>query len=261
LNKIRNFYIITAWDGFCQKPLSPVKIGDLMSAKIVVVFNQKGGCGKTMTTMQLAGTWGKKGKRVFVIDMDPQNTAKLWELQAQIDQPFAADVESFAPLRKHFLDKLEPLLDKYDVILIDCPPSAESDVPWTALLSADLAIIPVIPVLDNIWASKIAEELVHKARSERRTQDGELQAAYLLNMNRKGKVFEVCLDALKKDTKLPILKSRIGMRNAYPECQLYGCAVGDFGDSLAAKEVESAALEIGKLLDLSFPKLKGAKHG
>ncbi|MCU6502001.1 AAA family ATPase [Rugamonas sp. A1-17] len=231
-----------------------------MSAKIVVVFNQKGGCAKTMTTMQLAGTWGRMGLRVFVVDMDPQNTAKLWELQASSDQPFSADVESFAPLKKHFVDKLEPLLEKFDVILIDCPPSAESDVPWTALLIADYAIIPVIPVMDNVWASKIAEELVLKARAERSAADGPLQAAYLLSMNRKGKVFDVCLEALKKDIQLPILKSRIGMRNAYPECQLYGCTVGDFAESTASKEVEMAATEIGKQIGLKFTKQKGSKH-
>lgn len=234
-----------------------------MSAKIVVVFNQKGGCAKTMTTMQLGGTWGRMGFNVFIADMDPQNTSKLWELQATHDKPFPAEVVSFAPLKKYFVDKLEPLMEKFDIILIDCPPSAESDVPWTALLIADYAVIPVIPVMDNVWASKIAEELVIKAREDR-IQQGQtipLQASYLLSMNRKGIVFDVCLDALKKDIRLPILKSKIGMRNAYPECQLYGCTVGDFGNSTASKEVEMAATEIGKQLGLKIAKNQVEKHG
>ena len=229
-----------------------------MSAKIVVVFNQKGGCAKTMTTMQLAGTWGAMGFRVFVVDMDPQNTSALWHLQASTDNPFPADVMSFAPLKKHFVDKLEPLMEKYDIVLIDCPPSAESDVPWTALLIADYAIIPVVPVMDNVWASKIAEELVVKAREDRQ-QNGQthpLAASYLLSMTRKGNVFDVCLMALKKGIKLPILTSTIGLRNAYPESQLYGCSVGAFGSSTARKEVQAAAMEIGKQLGLKFSKVK-----
>ena len=211
-----------------------------------------------MTTMQLAGTWGAMGLKVFVADMDPQNTSKLWELQATADAPFPADVVSFAPLKKHFVDKLEPLLDRYDVMLIDCPPSAESDVPWTALLIADYAIIPVNPVMDNVWASKIAEELVIKAREDRvlQGQAAPLQAAYLLSMTRKGNVFDVCLEALKKGIKLPILSGSFGMRNAYPECQLYGCTVGAFGSSTARKEVEAVAVEIGKKLGLKFTKSK-----
>jgi chromosome partitioning protein len=59
-----------------------------MTAKIVTVFNQKGGCAKTMTTMQLAGTLGLQGLKVFVVDMDPQNTAALWFHQAAAETPF-----------------------------------------------------------------------------------------------------------------------------------------------------------------------------
>jgi chromosome partitioning protein len=63
---------------------------DGMTAKIVTIFNQKGGCAKTMTTMQVGGTWGMLGLKVCIIDMDPQNTAKLWSLQATAEAPFPA---------------------------------------------------------------------------------------------------------------------------------------------------------------------------
>ena len=43
-----------------------------MSAKIITVFNQKGGCGKTTLCMQLAGAFAHSGLRTLVIDMDPQ---------------------------------------------------------------------------------------------------------------------------------------------------------------------------------------------
>ena len=71
-----------------------------MPAKIVTVFNQKGGCAKTMSTMQLAGAYGLRGLKVFVIDMDPQNTAALWYHQATLEgrdylKPAAA--EKIAP--------------------------------------------------------------------------------------------------------------------------------------------------------------------
>lgn len=232
-----------------------------MTAKIVAVFNQKGGCAKTMSSMQLAGTFGIRGLKVFVVDMDPQNTAALWGLQATPEQPFPADVMSFAPMRAAFVNKLEALVEKYDVIIIDCPPAIESPVPWTALLVADLAIIPVVPVMDNVWASKQAEELVLKAREDRQVNGvaGELKAAYLLSMYRKGKVFDVCLAALKKGIRLPILNATVGMRNAFPESQLFGCVVGSFGKSTAAGEIDTAATEILKLLELKIPKKQESK--
>ena len=223
-----------------------------MAAKIVTVFNQKGGCAKTMTTMQIAGALGIRGHKVFVIDMDPQNTAALWFHQASADQPFPADVLSMAPLKESFLDKLGPIVAKSDVVLIDCPPALGSRVPWAALVASDLALIPVVPVMDNVWASKQAEELVMEARSVREAKgvSGSLQAAYLLSMVRRGKIFEHCLATLQNDAKIPILKSTVSMRNAFPESQLFGCVVNSFGKSSATTEIDAVADEISALLGL-----------
>jgi len=227
-----------------------------MAAKIVVVFNQKGGCAKTMTSMQVGGTWGMMGKRVLIVDMDPQNTAALWSLQANPNMPFPAEVLSLAPLGSAFMNKVKSLMDNFDAIIIDCPPAIESSVPWTALLIADYAIIPVIPVMDNVWASKQAEELVLRARKDREESglSDPLGAAYLQSVTRKGKIFDVCLETLKNGAKLPILKSKVGMRNAYPESQLYGCPVGAFGASVATTEINTVALELAKEIGL---KVKG----
>ena len=75
-----------------------------MTAKIITVFNQKGGCGKTMTTMQLSGFYGSRGLKVFVIDMDLQGTSSLWALQAESEVPFPASVLSMAALSDSFVN-------------------------------------------------------------------------------------------------------------------------------------------------------------
>ncbi|MEB0014355.1 ParA family protein [Glaciimonas sp. Gout2] len=229
-----------------------------MSAKIITVFNQKGGCAKTMSTMQLAGTFGLRGLKVFVVDMDPQNTAALWFHQATPEQPFPAEVMSMAPLKEGFLDKIAPLAAKFDVILIDCPPALGSRVPWASLIASDFALIPVAAVMDNVWASKQAEELVLEARQarERKGINTELKAAYLLSMVRRGNVFEHCLETLKTGAKIPILKSTVAMRNAFPESQLFGCVAKSFGKSVATSEIDAVADEIAKLLDLKLTKGK-----
>ncbi len=232
-----------------------------MSAKIITVFNQKGGCAKTMTTMQLAGTFALRGLKVFVVDMDAQNTSTLWSLGAEDASPFPATVLSFAPLQEGFLQKLPPLMEKYDVVLIDCPPSLGSRVPWAALSIADLALIPVIPVMDNVWASKQAEDLILQAR-ESRNQNGvavELKAAYLLSVVRRGKIYAACLDELKRNSRIPILKAFISHRNAFPESQLFGCCVKSMGASAATTEVDAAAEEIAGLVGLKLTKQKVSK--
>lgn len=219
-------------------------------ARFITVFNQKGGCAKTMTSMQLAGELGRLGLRVYVIDMDPQNTANLWALEADDDKPFPAKVVSLAAYGEAFVDKLGSAVTKYDVIIVDCPPSIGSQVPWISLRASDLALIPVIPVLDNIWASKAAEDLVEKAREK----NPALKAAYVLSMVRRGKIFDLCLENLREIARIPILKSQISMRNAFPECQAYGGAVGMFGKSAAADEISSLAEEVAKTLGLRLKK-------
>ena len=221
-----------------------------MTAKIITIFNQKGGCAKTMTTMQMAGTLGLRGLKVFVVDMDPQNTAALWFHEAN-DVPFPAEVMSLAPLKEGFISKLDSLVKKNDVIIIDCPPALGSRVPWVALLASDLAIIPVIPVMDNVWASRQAEELVAEAKKE----NPALKAVYLLSMIRRGNVFDLCLDTLKNKTRLPILKSHVSMRNAFPESQVYGCVVSSFGKSVATDEMNAVADETAELLGFKLKKV------
>lgn len=232
-----------------------------MAAKIITVFNQKGGCGKTTTTMQLAGTFGLRGLKTFVIDMDPQNTSALWYHQAPSDAPFPAEVLSMAPLKEAFLDKLGPLSEKFDLIFIDCPPALGSRVPWAALAASDLALIPVVPVMDNVWASKQAEELIAEANAARAgTGDVKLAAAYVFNMVRRGKIFDSCMQALRAGAQVPILNSMISMRNAFPESQLYGCVAKSFGKSAATTEIDSVADEVAALLGMKTPKAKkGAK--
>jgi chromosome partitioning protein len=232
-------------------------MGIRRQAKVIAVVNQKGGCTKTATTMQLAGAIAQTGLRVGVIDMDPQSTATLWAMQAKLNRPrFPADVVPLAPLKELFLDRLEGLLESYDVVLIDCPPAVESNVPWAALLVADLAIIPVVPVMDNVWASKLAEELVLKAREER-VKEGQarpLQGAYVLQQQRRGTVFEVCEEVLRKRATLPILKSTIALRNIYPESQLMGTHVTAMGKSPAAMETLALKDEILSLLKIKQPR-------
>lgn len=143
---------------------------------MIAVMNQKGGVGKTTTTMNLAHALAQSGQRVLAIDLDPQGhlTAGLGLLRKP--QPGVAELmlnemsvnevtvlardgvdlipagERLGELehmtdggsRRGFLlrESLKNSADEYDYILIDCPPSS-GILGMNALLAAKEVLIPV----------------------------------------------------------------------------------------------------------------------
>src|SRR6266849_57709 len=127
--------------------------------RIFALANQKGGVGKTTTSASLAASFAEKGKRVLLVDLDPQAglTTSLGyapdSMQETIYQGFTAQKPlkdlaittkipnvAFIPenldlagaeadligelaWERTLKDALEPLLPDYDVIILDCPPS------------------------------------------------------------------------------------------------------------------------------------------
>ena len=144
--------------------------------KIVAITNQKGGVGKTTTAVNLSALLGTAGKRVLVVDLDPQgNTtsglgmeagaASIYEaLVATADMakvveetPWpglsiaAGDIRLVGaelelaglPQREHRLKTvLQPIRDRFDFIMIDCPRSL-SLLTVNALVAADTVLIPI----------------------------------------------------------------------------------------------------------------------
>ena len=145
-------------------------------SRIIAVSNQKGGVGKTTTSVNLAACVAEKGKRVLLVDIDPQGNASsglgvterspsiydvlLGEKSAEnavrktefdnlsvlpSDMTLAgAEIELVAiPERETLLRKaLETVRDQYDYIFIDCPPSL-SLLTLNAMTAADSVLIPI----------------------------------------------------------------------------------------------------------------------
>lgn len=145
--------------------------------KIISVANQKGGVGKTTTTVNLCTILAKKGKKVLLIDADPQGNAtsglgveKDVELstydilvnEATLKETCistaiknldvcpsnislaGAEVElvSMMSREQRLKEKLEEIKEKYDYILIDCPPSLGL-ITLNAFTASNSVLIPV----------------------------------------------------------------------------------------------------------------------
>lgn len=143
--------------------------------KIIAVLNQKGGVGKTTTTINLAAYWAKMGKRVLIVDADPQGNAtsglgvdkqtatttyQLMLGQVTVSQAalktavagvsiipannnlasIEVELAQLAGRERKLSEALQTL--SYDVVLIDCPP-ALGLITINALVAARLLLIPV----------------------------------------------------------------------------------------------------------------------
>lgn len=228
-----------------------------MSAKIITVFNQKGGCGKTTVCMQLAGAFANSGYRTLVIDMDPQGTALRWASAAPDEEPFAATVMSLSAMGGKMHREVKNHIDTYDVILIDCPPAMDSAAPTSAMLVSDMALIPVVPAPADIWA---AESAVQLAASAAHINEA-LQTYIVPNMVQQNTgLARDMLDALRNMENLQVLKSALGLRTVFRDCQLYGASVHKVtNSSTALSEVETMKKEILSLLGLPAKARKGDK--
>ena len=209
---------------------------------IVAFLNQKGGVGKTTLSLHLAGAWAAQGRRVVLIDADPQGSALDWsERRSHEGLP---RLFSTIGLARDTLHREAPELARdADMIVIDGPPRV-AGLLRSALLAADLVLIPVQPSPFDGWASAEMLALLTEARIYR----PELAARFVLNRRGARTISARETGEMLAYHDPPLLAATIGQRVVFADAAQSGRLASEIDDdSPAAREIAALAAEIGRL--------------
>ena len=251
--------------------------------KIISVANQKGGVGKTTTTVNLSTILAKKGKKVLLIDTDPQGNAtsglgvsKDVELSVydiligdtEFDETLqetaiknlkvcpsnislaGAEVQlvSMMSREQRLKTKLDKIKDQYDYILIDCPPSLGL-VTLNAFTASDSVLIPVqceYFALEGLGQLLNTVNLVKKHLNKNLEIEGALLTMYDARTNLSNQVVK----EIKKYFEDKVYKTVIPRNVRLSEAPSYGMPITEYDPrSKGAKSYDKFTKEFLKKND------------
>lgn len=129
--------------------------------RTIAFVTQKGGSGKSTLTSSLAVAAHQAGERVFVLDLDPQQSLARWsKVRGKTDVPVETVAAGKLPAVLQALEKKGVTL-----VLIDTP-GGESAASEAAMKAADLCVIPARPNAFDLWSSEMTRRAVKALRRD-----------------------------------------------------------------------------------------------
>jgi len=205
----------------------------------VVFASRKGGCGKSSLAIAVAWELHARGARVLLVDADEQGTAReVAAIATEQGKPSPTCVAMGAGM--HRPDQLPQLAEAFEHVIIDSPGAAAAVV-RSALMLADLAVVPVGASPADLWGARDTLDLIEAAQEIR----PELRAALVLTRIQGRTALGRGARAVAEQAGLPVLEAETTYRVAWPESLAAGCGVSVYAPrDRAAEEVRALVAEL-----------------
>ncbi len=210
---------------------------------IVTLLGQKGGVGKSTTAICLAMEALERGSDVLLVDADPQGTVRTWNDVAN-ERGEAVPTVIAMGASMHRPGQLDVIARRYDLTLIDCPPR-HGDIQRSALMIADVALLPCGPSAADAWALTSSLEIVNEAQTLR----DRLRSAIAITRKQGRTTLGKSARAVLEQSGVPVLGSELSYRIAYQEALAAGQGVAQYCPrDPSAHEVRALLAELERLV-------------
>lgn len=208
--------------------------------RVIAILNQKGGCGKTTLSINIAHAFQEQGYKVLLVDSDPQGSARDWN---EVNE---GNVLPVIGLDRESLPKdIDAVKNGYDIIIIDGAPQI-AKLSAAAVKISDIVLIPVQPSPWDIWATQDLVDII-KARQE--VTNGLPYTTFIISRAIKNtKLSKEAIEALQQYN-LPILNSYTTQKVLYPSTASEGLTVISNQPNSASEEINNIVNELKKLLN------------
>lgn len=204
---------------------------------IIALVGGKGGGGKTTLAIALAVEFHSRGKKVLLVDADPQGSSLTW---GEVAAEEGREGPEVVAIGSNIVRTLPKLAAAFDVTIVDSP-GRISKRQAAALMVADLALLPCAPTTLEIWALAESVEMVRDAQELR----SNLEARIVIVRKRPGTTSARTIVEALEELGMEITETALGLRETYSEALAAGMGPTTYApSSLAAGEIKRLALEV-----------------